>query len=252
MSHPRTSMRTPSVVVPLIVHSETPGRRRRNDRRRRSRTSGMPSKRAASPRRTSSFPTKRAPTVRPPWSFEHAVLAEVGHDRVEVVRVEAVQDLPQHFGLVGKITLDGGMVMDMSQPTYFTLSDIPGWRSRIPIRRGSRSQSIRITAFGVNAYTAARQATSSSGTITTGIRVTSSTRSCFGHAGAARFVVDGLEVDASAGTFVEPTTSPPSIRDGFGRWHGRARDRRRGRSALRDHPREREDLASVGVAVNPA
>lgn len=73
------------------------------------------------------------------------------------------------------------------------------------------------------------------------------------HAGAARFVVDGLEVDAPAGTFVsahDVTTrrSATALTDGtivlvIGAEVG---------APFEITPAERGDLASVGFATNPA
>jgi hypothetical protein len=130
------------------------------------------------------------------------------------------------------------MVTDMPQPTHSPLSGIPGGRVSYS---DSTWQPIRnhfgITAFGINAYPSVEQ----------------HQELYFVHAGAARFVVDGLEVDAPAGTFVnahDVTT-------------------RRSATALTDNTivlvigaevgapfeittAEREDLASVGFATNPA
>lgn len=63
-SQPRTSIRFPSTVVPLMVHSDTPGPRRRSDRHRRSEhrecpQSARPARGAPRP-----LPAKR----RPHWS----------------------------------------------------------------------------------------------------------------------------------------------------------------------------------------
>ena len=92
----------------------------------------------------------------------------------------------------------------MSQPTSSTLSGIPGgnvsysdatWQ---PIRNH-----FGITAFGVNAYTAARAGDNIIGEHDHADPGDEQHQELyFVHAGAARFVVDGLEVDAPAGTFV--------------------------------------------------
>ena len=65
-SHPRTSTRTPSVVVPLIVHSETPDSRTRSDRRPHSGRPGCPQ--SAPQARDAPRPFQRSvvPIVRAP------------------------------------------------------------------------------------------------------------------------------------------------------------------------------------------
>src|SRR4029453_16774737 len=98
----------------------------------------------------------------------------------------------------------GSMVTYMSQPTHSTLSSIPGGRVSYS---DSTWQPIRnhfgITAFGINAYTAARAGDSIIGDHDhADPSVEQHQELYFVHAGAARFVVDGLEVDAPAGTFV--------------------------------------------------
>jgi len=100
MSHPRTSTRTPSMVVPLIVHSETPAVPTREvivvpivdvrdalEARRKSATHLVLPNEASSP------------SFGPPWGLEYTVLGEVQHDRVEVVLVEAAQHLSKHLCL---------------------------------------------------------------------------------------------------------------------------------------------------------
>ena len=143
----------------------------------------------------------------------------------------------------------------MSQPTHSTLSNITGG----PVSYSDATwQPIRnhfgITAFGVNAYTAARAGDSIIGDHDHADPSSEQHQELyFVHAGSASFVVDGLEVDAPAGTFVS------------------ARDvtTRRSATALSDNTivlvigaeagapfeitaAEREDLASIGLATNPA
>ena len=147
------------------------------------------------------------------------------------------------------------MVLGMPQPTHSTLADIPGahvsysdaaWQ---PIRNH-----FGITAFGINAYTAARTGDSIIGDHDHADPGDEQHQELyFVHAGAARFVVDGAAVDAPAGTFV--SAHDVNIR--------------RSATALADNtvvlvigaedgapfeitPAERGDLASVGFSPNPA
>lgn len=146
------------------------------------------------------------------------------------------------------------MVIDMSQPIHSPLASIPG--GRVPYS-DSTWQPIRnhfaITAFGINAYTATR-----AGDVIIGDHDHAKPSDeqhqelYFVHAGAARFVVDGVEIDAPAGTFVSALDVTT----------------RRSATALADDtvvlvigaeagapfeitPAEREDLASIGLAANP-
>ena len=96
------------------------------------------------------------------------------------------------------------MVTDMSQPTHSTLSNIPGGRVSYS---NSTWQPIRnhfgITAFGVNAYTAARAGDSIIGDHDhADPSVEQHQELYFVHTGHARFQVDGQDIDAPAGTFV--------------------------------------------------
>ena len=146
------------------------------------------------------------------------------------------------------------MVTDMSQPTHSTLSGIPGGQVSYS---DSTWQPIRnhfgITAFGINAYTAARAGDSIIGDHDhADPSVEQHQELYFVHAGAARFVVDGLEFDAPAGTFVsahDVTTrrSATALTDGtivlvIGAEVG---------APFEITTAEREDLASVGLATNP-
>jgi hypothetical protein len=91
----RTSMHVPSVVVPLIVHSDTP---------RFPQTkvvlaivdiwNAFEARRQA--RRTSSFPTNRRPTGHVRGSLKPRTPLRSATCRVEIVAVEAVQHLPKH------------------------------------------------------------------------------------------------------------------------------------------------------------
>jgi hypothetical protein len=139
------------------------------------------------------------------------------------------------------------MVADMSQPTHSTLSGIPGGRVSYS---DSTWQPIRnhfgITAFGVNAYTAARAGDSIIGDHDhADPGVEQHQELYFVHAGAARFVVDGLEVDAHD---VATRRSATALSDGtivlvIGAEVG---------APFEITLAEREDLASVGLATNPA
>ncbi|MBA3244550.1 MAG: hypothetical protein H0T61_05170 [Actinobacteria bacterium] len=143
----------------------------------------------------------------------------------------------------------------MALPTHSTLTSISGgqvpysdatWR---PIRNH-----FGITAFGINAYTAARAGDSIIGDHD------HADPSCerhqelyFVHAGAARFVVDGMEIDAPAGTFVSAhdvatRRSATALTDGtvvlvVGAEAG---------APFEITSAERGDLASVGFSPNPA
>ena len=143
----------------------------------------------------------------------------------------------------------------MSQPTYSTLSGIPGGKVSYS---DSTWQPIRnhfgITAFGVNAYTAARAGDTVIGEHDHADPGDEQHQELyFVHAGAARFVVDGVEVDAPAGTFVSAhdvtsRRSATALADGtvvlvIGAEVG---------TPFEVTPAEREDLASVGLAANPA
>jgi hypothetical protein len=143
----------------------------------------------------------------------------------------------------------------MSLPTHSTLSRIPGGRVSYS---DSIWQPIRnhfgITAFGVNAYTATRAGDSIIGDHDHANPSDEQHQELyFVHAGAARFVVDGLEVDAPAGTFVsarDVTTrrSATALADGtvvlvIGAEAG---------APFEITSAERGDLASVGFATNPA
>jgi hypothetical protein len=143
----------------------------------------------------------------------------------------------------------------MSQPTSSTLSDIPGGRVSYS---DSTWQPIRnhfgITAFGVNAYTAERAGDNIIGDHDHADPSDEQHQELyFVHAGAARFVVDGSEVDAPAGTFVSALDvatrrSATALADGtvvlvIGTEAG---------APFEITPAEREDLASIGVAANPA
>jgi hypothetical protein len=147
------------------------------------------------------------------------------------------------------------MVTDVSQPTHSTLSAVPGGRVSYS---DSTWQPIRnyfgITAFGINAYTAARAGDTIIGEHDhADPSVEQHQELYFVHTGAARFVLDGLEVDAPAGTFVsahDVTTrrSATALAAGttvlvIGAEVGAAFEITRA---------EREDLASVGFATNPA
>jgi hypothetical protein len=147
------------------------------------------------------------------------------------------------------------MVIAMSQPTHSALDEIPSgrlaytdaaWR---PIRNH-----FGITAFGINAYTAAR-----AGDVIIGEHDHADPKGeqhqelYFVHAGAARFVVDGVEFDAVAGTFVnahEVTTrrSATALADGtvvlvIGAEVG---------APFEITPAERAGLDSVGHSTSPA
>jgi hypothetical protein len=146
------------------------------------------------------------------------------------------------------------MVTEMSQPTHSTLKSIPGghvsysdatWQ---PVRNH-----FGITAFGINAYTAARAGDS---IISDHDHSDPSSEQhqelYFVHAGAARFVVDELAVDAPAGTFVSAhdvatRRSATALTDGtivlvIGAEAG---------APFEITPAERADLASVGLSTNP-
>ena len=143
----------------------------------------------------------------------------------------------------------------MSQPTHSTLKSIPGgqvsycdaaWQ---PIRNH-----FGITAFGINAYTAARAGDTIIGEHDHADPSDEQHQELyFVHAGAARFVVDGLEVDAPAGTFVSALDvatrrSATALTDGaivlvIGAEAG---------APFEITPAEREDLGSVGLSTNPA
>jgi hypothetical protein len=147
------------------------------------------------------------------------------------------------------------MVTDMSQPTHSTLKSIPGgqvsysdaaWQ---PIRNH-----FGITAFGINAYTAERAGDRIIGDHDhADPSVEQHQELYFVHAGAARFVVDGLEVDAPAGTFVSALDvatrrSATALTDGtivlvIGAEAG---------APFEITPAERGDLGSVGFSTNPA
>jgi hypothetical protein len=123
----------------------------------------------------------------------------------------------------------------------------PAGESRIPIRLGSRSAITSVSRHLVSTRTRRReQATASSGTMTTRIRVMSSTKSCTscmqGRPASSSMAWRSMPRQAPSSTL---TTSPPVDPRRLGRWHHRACDRRRSRSTLRDHPR-RARRSSLG------
>ena len=91
-SHPRTSIDSPVTWVPRIVHSDTPRSPDVQWRGSPYSMSGIPSNRAWNPFRTCSLPTNRCPPGAGPRGVSKTQSSvKNGHDRVDVVSVERVE-----------------------------------------------------------------------------------------------------------------------------------------------------------------